>query len=251
MNPDYFAAAMTDMRSHMNERIPGGRLLQRGGAAAWLTGAPFPHFNVVWAERPNASASAVAALLDEAAAAAVPFTLALRQGADTALADLAAARGLKHDEELPLMALDAETAAKAVRPAQGLAIRRLRADEGPLHAKVASIGFGGGPEAAFLPSDAFFELDGVRGYVGEVDGQPVATALGVTTGELTAIYSVATDPAFRRRGFGTALTARAAADGVLAGAAWCWLQASVAGYRVYRDLGFQTVEMWSHWVSTP
>ena len=83
----------------------------------------------------------------------------------------------------------------------------------------------------------------------EANGRPVATALGVTAGEFTAIFNVATEPTYRRRGFGTALTARAVADGVLAGASWCWLQASDAGYPVYRNLGFRTIETWPYWVS--
>jgi GNAT superfamily N-acetyltransferase len=136
----------------------------------------------------------------------------------------------------------------AIRRAQGLAIRRLEPHQGPVHAKVAAAAFGC-PEEMFLPGPGLMWLDGLRCYAGQADGRTVATALSVTAGEFTGIFNVATEPAYRGRGFGTAVTARAVADGVLAGAAWCWLQSSPEGYPVYRDLGFRTIETWTHWVS--
>jgi ribosomal protein S18 acetylase RimI-like enzyme len=244
---DRFCAALTDLRRHLNTGVPGSRLLRKDGAAAWITGFPSPGFNSVYLERPNPPVAAVAALLDEAAGAGVPFSLSLRSGSDMALADLAAARGMKPGGELPLMALDARAGVGAIRRARGLAVRQLEPHEGPVHTKVAAAGFGG-PEEMFLPSPDLLRLDGVRCYVGEADEQPVATAVGVTVGEYTAILSVATVPAFRRRGFGTALTARAVTDGILAGAAWCWLEASDEGYPVYRDLGFRAIETCSRWL---
>jgi ribosomal protein S18 acetylase RimI-like enzyme len=248
VNADRFAAAMTDLWRHLNTSIPGSRLLCKDGAAAWITGIPYAGFNCVWTQQPNPAVSAVMALLDEVAGAEVPFTFALRSGSDAVLADLAAARGMKPDEELPLMVLDATAGIGAIRRAQGLVIRQLGPHEAPVHAKVAAAAFGG-PEEMYMPSPDLMRPAGVRCYVGEADGRPVATALSVTVGEFTGIFSVATAPAYRRRGFGTAVTARAVADGVLAGAAWCWLQASDDGYPVYRNLGFRTIETWSRWVS--
>lgn len=248
MNADRFAAAMTDTARQLSTSIPGSRLLRREGAAAWITGIPYPSFNGVLLERPNPTATAVAALLDEVAGAGVPFTFSLRPGSDAVLADLAAARGMKTSGQLPLMVFDATVGVGPIRQAEGLTIRQLEPDEAPVHARAAAAGFGG-PEEMFLPTPDLLRVDGVRGYVGEADRQPVATALGVTAGEFTAIFSVATDPAFRCRGFGTALTARAVADGVRAGASWCWLQSSDDGYPVYRKLGFRTIETWTRWMS--
>ena len=248
MNADRLAAVMTDLRRHLNTSIPGSRLLCKDGAAAWITGIPYAGYNCVWTEQPNPPGPAVGALLDEVAGAGVPFTFALRSGSDAALVDLAAARGMQPHGEVPLMVLDATAGIGAIRRARGLTIRQIGPDEAPVHAKVAAAVFGG-PEQKYMQNPNLMWLDGVRCYVGEADGRPVATALSVTTGEFTAIGNVAAEPAYRRRGFGTALTARAVADGILAGAAWCWLQASDDGYPVYRNLGFQTIETWSHWVS--
>ena len=247
MNADRFAAVMTCLRRHLNACIPGSRVLRKDGAAASITGLPYAPFNSVWLERPNPPVPAVAALLDEVAGAG-PFSLSLRPGSDAALADLAVERGMTSDGELPLMVLDATAGVGAIRRARGLAIRRLEPHQGAVHAKVAAAAFGC-PEEMFLPVPGLLWLEGLRCYAGQADGRTVATALSVTAGEFTGIFNVATEPAYRGRGFGTAVTARAVADGVLAGAAWCWLQSTPEGYPVYRDLGFRTIETWTHWVS--
>jgi ribosomal protein S18 acetylase RimI-like enzyme len=248
MNADRFAVVITDLRRHLSTCVPGSRFLCKDGAAASITGLPYAPFNSVWLEQSNPPVSAVEALLDEVASAGVPFSLSLRPGSDAVLADLAVARGMKSDGELPLMVLDATAEVGAIRRARGLTIRQLGPREGLVHARVAAAGFGC-PEEMFLPSLDLMWLDGLRCYVGEADGRPVATAISVTAGEFTGIFNVATEPAYRGRGFGTAVTARAIADGVLAGAPWCWLQSSEEGYPVYRGLGFRTIETWTHWVS--
>ena len=248
MNADRLAAVITDLRHHLSTCVPGSRVLRKDGAAASITGLPYAPFNSVWLEHPNPPVSAVEALLDEVAGAGVPFSLSLRPGSDAMLADLAAARGMKPDGKQPLMVLDATTGVGTIRRAPGLTIRQLEPHEGPVHAKVAAAAFGA-PEEMFLASPDLMWLDGLRCYVGEADGRTVATSLSVTAGEFTGIFNVATEPAYRGRGFGTDLTARAVADGVLAGAAWCWLQSSEEGYPIYRHLGFQTIETWTHWVS--
>jgi ribosomal protein S18 acetylase RimI-like enzyme len=87
-------------------------------------------------------------------------------------------------------------------------------------------------------------VEGMRCYVGEVDGRAVATGLGFTVDDHVGIFNVATSPEVRRRGYGAALTARATEDGLAAGAGWAWLQSSPSGYRVYERLGFRPVERW-------
>ena len=53
---------------------------------------------------------------------------------------------------------------------------------------------------------------------------------------------MATPAAFRRRGFGRAVTERAIRDGFEAGADLAWLQASELGRSVYASMGFRQVE---------
>jgi predicted GNAT family acetyltransferase len=107
------------------------------------------------------------------------------------------------------------------------------------------------PEELFvqLISPDMLRLPGVRCYLGEVDGRAVTTGLGVTVGDFVGVFNIATPPAHRRQGYGAAVTVRAVADGVAAGAKWSWLQSSPAGYATYARLGFQTAETWPCWVA--
>jgi predicted GNAT family acetyltransferase len=130
----------------------------------------------------------------------------------------------------------------------GLSIRRLGPDETSLHAMVASPVFDIDEEITLaLVNPGTLRLDTVRCYAGERDGQPVVTGMSVTVGGCTAILNVATLPGLRGLGYGTALTARAVADGLAAGSACCWLQSSPDGYHVYQKLGFQTIESWPYY----
>lgn len=247
MTADRIAAALTALRRHLNAGIPGSRLLARDGMAAWITGIPQAAFNRVWLEDPNPPVTAFSAVLNEMTGAGVPFALDLRPSSDAVLGYLAAARGMVPRGQLALMTLEARAGARGMRRARGLAVRQLAPGEEAEYAKaVITLG---GPGDALLPGSGLMRLDGVRCYLGEADGQPVTAALSVTTGDLTALVHVATHEAYQGRGFGSAVAARAVADGALAGAPWCWAQSPAEGYALFRGLGFRTAEMRPSWVS--
>ena len=154
------------------------------------------------------------------------------------------------DEDIPLMVAEDPTQLGAAQAVSGLTIRELSPDEAHLHARLAAAGFEA-PVEMFLQlmTPSVLAAPGVRCYVGEAHGQPVTTGLGVKLGSYVAIFNIATPPGQRRRGYGAAVTARAVADGLAAGAKWSWLQASPAGYKVYERLGFRTVETWQCWLA--
>ena len=154
--------------------------------------------------------------------------------------------------EIPLMVLEDPVQLVAAQSVERLVIRQLAPAEADVHSHMAAAGFEA-PVEMFqqLTTPSTLSMDGVRCYVGEVDGEPVTTGMGFTVGSHVAIMNVATPPSHRGHGYGTAVTARAASDGLAAGAAWAWLQASPAGLSVYERLGFRTVEAWSCWVSQP
>ena len=214
-----------------------------------VTGVHTPFLNGVWSERADPDPDIVADLLDRVAATGLPHCLQLRPGGSPALSRLAMNLGMSRDEDdVPLMVL--EDPSRLGQQVDGLVVRQLQPGEAELHVRVAAAGFEA-PQELFrqLVTPATLGLPGVRCYVGEADGRLVTTGIGVTLGAFVGIFNVATPPADRGRGYGTALTARAVTDGLAAGAMWSWLQSSPPGYPVYEQLGFRPVESWQAWVS--
>jgi GNAT superfamily N-acetyltransferase len=183
-------------------------------------------------------------------ATGLPHCLQLRPGASPALARLAAARAMSLDEEIPLMVRADPAALTHIRQPAGLVVHELRPEQVRRHARVAAAGFGA-PEELFvqLMTADLLRFPGVRCYLGGIGGQAVTTGLGVTLGDFTGVFSIATPPAHRRQGYGAAVTARAVGDGLAAGAKWSWLQSSPLGYATYARLGFRPVETWKCWTA--
>lgn len=150
------------------------------------------------------------------------------------------------DEPAPVLAAIPPT--PPVPP--GLEVRRVadaaaRRDLG----RVLAAGFGaptadGGTELTpdafddFLPSLACARDPGVALLVGYLDGQPAATAILFVVGEVAGVTGVATAPAYRRRGLGTALTWAAVAEGAARGCTRAALAGLGASYELYKGMGF-------------
>jgi ribosomal protein S18 acetylase RimI-like enzyme len=181
------------------------------------------------------------------AAAGVPFCLETRPHWCEQGVALAASHKLTRSDDIPVMATGGPV---NVADIDCLSIRELNSDEARLHADLAGPAFDAPPAMlAQLITAEILQRPEVRGYVGEVAREPVATAISVTLRDGAGIFNVATPDLHRRRGYGAAITARAAADGFAAGAKWVWLQSTDAGYHVYERLGFTTLERWPVWNS--
>jgi GNAT superfamily N-acetyltransferase len=249
VDADTAASALATSWQHLVGAMPGWAR-REGGVVAAMTGVALPNCNGVWAEQADPDEHLVAALLTQVAEAGLPYCLQLRPGASLALTNLPVARGMVPHGQVPLMVLERSGALQAAQQVDGLEIRQLAPEAAQEHATIAARGFGAPEELMMqLTTPALLRRPGVRCYVGEVDGEPITTGLGLTLFPFVAIFSIATPPPRRGRGYGGAMTARAAADGLSAGAHWAWLQSSPAGYPVYSRLGFKTVERWSSWVS--
>ena len=248
MDADQIASSMADLWEYLLPWAPGLRMVRKGGAYAMVNDLPSP-VNGVYFERRDPDPGAVTALLDEVAAAGLPYTLSVRPGDAGAFAQLAIERGLAWADDLPLMLLET-AAARRPAPVPGFGVRELAPAEVARHVAVAVAGFGF-PAEAFeqIANPDLLAVDGYRCYLGELNGEPVATGISVTFGPLTGLFSIATVPGRRGRGFGTAITARAISDAGRAGSAWCWLQSSPDGHPIYEGLGFRTVETWPTWQS--
>ena len=229
---------------------PDAWMVTRDGVAACATGIPSPGLNGVWCSSRDPDPTEIRRLLGLLTARGLPHLLQMRPGSGAAALAVAEAEGMTPDEDVPLMRLDnsarLEPADQAVPE---LAVRRLGAGEAALHAQTAAAGFGQDVDhfLRLLPPPVMSAY-GLRAYVGEVEGQIVTTALGVTRGEAVGVFNVATPSQHRGHGYGAAITARTVQDGFAAGARWAWLQASAPSHRLYEALGFETLERWRCWV---
>jgi GNAT superfamily N-acetyltransferase len=88
----------------------------------------------------------------------------------------------------------------------------------------------------------------VQPYVLGVRGRPVACALGVLEEERLGLFDLYVHPAFRRQGYGTAMTSRILAQAKQGGVRWAYLQvteANEAAQGMYRKLGFG--DLYRYW----
>lgn len=231
------------------QSVPGAWVQREGGALGVVTGARLGGFNGVWGVARDVEPGALGRLLDEVRRAGVPHCMQLRPGWPLEADEIARERGLARVPGEPLMVLEDDRLVARALEVEGLTLRQLAPDEGGLHARVAAGGQVVREEAAYraVISPEVLRAPEIRCYVGEVSGEPVSTALSVTTGECVGVFSVATLPDHRGRGCGSAVTALAIRDGLERGAGWAWLSASEVGSPVYRRMGFVTLERLDFW----
>jgi ribosomal protein S18 acetylase RimI-like enzyme len=253
VNADAITDALVQDGDRLATTIDGAFTQSSGDAGLLITGVAFPTLNGVLTVRTTAKADDVNRLLDVAARQGLPHSLLMRPGCSAGLVELVKARGFVEDESIPLMAMERDL--ERVREAASrpdLEIRLLEPNEAGLHAAIGAEGFDA-PLEAFerLIAPAALRLPGFRAYVGFAEGEPVTTAVGSTIGDYVGIFDVATPERYRGRGYGSAVTAHAALDGFESGAAYAYLQSSPMGFKIYERLGFETLEVWSVWVSVP
>jgi hypothetical protein len=247
---DRAAAALVDTWGHLMALHPDAWMVTRDGVAACATGIPSAGLNGVWCSGRDPDPAEIKRLLGLLTARGLPHMLQMRPSSGPAALALAEAEGMTPDEDLALMRLDdparLEPADAAVPE---LAIRRLGADEAELHVHTAAAGFGHDYDhfLRLLPPPVMSAY-GLRAYVGEVEGEIVTTALGVTRGQAVGVFNVATPRQHRGHGYGAGITARTVQDGLATGARWAWLQSRAESERLYEALGFETLERWLCWV---
>jgi ribosomal protein S18 acetylase RimI-like enzyme len=162
---------------------------------------------------------------------------------DEGTADGLVAHGGEPTIDMPVMAIDVTTVPDAQKP-DGLTIRSV-VGKAELHEYVSAyagpLGFEGDIDVMADRELRFTYPDLVR-LAGIVDGKTVGTCtVSLGTGDVGALYCIATDPAYRRRGIATALTRDALRIIRESGRRVATLQASSEGEPVYRNIGFETV----------
>lgn len=220
-----------------------GSTTQVGAIPVAITGVAGAFFNAAWVVEPPDQTDlreAVAVLR----ASGLPFTLHVRSDLPDVIAG-APAIGLTDEGRLPCFAIEPGPIPPAPR---GLAVERVDLRGWDTFRDVTAEGFGmplAAVEALYAPS--LLDDSRVRAFIGSVEGREVATAVSVRTGTTVGVYSIATIPDARGRGFGTALTWHLLAD---ADPGWdlAVLQASEMGRPVYERMGFKLVRDFAEFV---
>ena len=224
-------------------QVPGSIVRSEGGVTAFGTGLPIALFNQVVVTDDRATDAGLAAAVHALRERGAPFYVVVRRGIDDRFGPLAVELGLRLEEGiLPGMALHPvpESPAPAL---DGHEIRRIDDAAGlDDHVRALAEGFGA-PEPIIRPwiGEELWLREGCAVYVGYTDGRPVSSGFGVRTGRTIGVYSIATAPDARRRGYGAAMTERVVADGAAVGCEVAILQASDMGRPIYERLGFRTV----------
>ena len=106
--------------------------------------------------------------------------------------------------------------------------------------QISAKGFGGDTQIYY---DAYarhgFEPDACSlHYIGYLDDQPVTSSTLLVAGGIASVYDVSTPPAFRRQGFGGAITFAMLQEARQRGYDYAWIWSSPMGKSVYSRLGF-------------
>ena len=228
-----------------------------GGVVAILTGLPFDWFNQILVERDGARGADVLTAVADARERGHDFVVRLRDGTDDRFVGALSQAGLMsagQDTATPgMVAFPIDHDAIGAQASSELEIRRVTGASGiDAHRQVVTAGFGSDPAVA--DGTSCLKLLGrpeCTVYVGYADGEAVVSGLGWRTGRTIGVYSIATVPSARRRGYGAAMTARVMADGASAGCDVAVLQASDMGRPIYERLGFRTVVNYTAYIVPP
>jgi ribosomal protein S18 acetylase RimI-like enzyme len=151
--------------------------------------------------------------------------------------------GMRFEHETPGMALELQALNGGSWQVPGLGIQPvIDLPSLRLWCQVFVVGYGLNPEWAGPFYDLMSKLGldlPTRGYLGYLNGEPVAASTLFLAEGVAGIYNVATLPEARRKGIGAALTVAPLLEARQLGYRAAILQSSQAGFPVYRRLGFE------------
>lgn len=155
-------------------------------------------------------------------------------------------RGLTPSTSLDVLVRDPGPLTRPVAAEDGATVRLARADEVPVFTDLLMEVFRMPRRfyPALIDMTESWRRAGARLYLGELDGEPVATTLLSSTTGIAGIYNVGTARRGRRHGLARALMARALEDAK--DAEVVTLQVAPEGFveGFYFDLGFEPLYAW-------
>jgi GNAT superfamily N-acetyltransferase len=241
--------------SSLARAMPSGEVRKVGGLTLARSGLAIRAFNCAFALDPPQTLEGATERIEEVLVRpGTAWLLVTTTESCRALQPLIEALRLKSSGTMPGMAWEPLPSSVPPNPAD-LDIRHVEdADDARTFARTMMQGFEGPPGLL----DPWAEAVAVTGlpapvkrgwYIGYVGNRPACTAVRFTTGSIAGIYGVSTLPEFRRRGFGAAITYRAAVDGRQEGCEESYLQSSPTGRTVYEGMGYHFVEEYQMWTS--
>jgi GNAT superfamily N-acetyltransferase len=233
--------------------IPTGEVRPGIGGTIVRSGLALASFNCLFALDPPSGLDGLAEELDRTfTREGTPWVLITTAETSVAFVEAILALHLQRRGTLPGMVWDPLPSAAPPAPKE-LEIRPVReAGEVRTFARTMMEGFEAAPALMDPRAEAVAATSGgprspARYYLGYVGHRPACTAVRYSTRGTAGIYGVATRPEFRRRGFGAAVTYRAALDGRSDGCSRSYLQSSAVGRSVYEKIGYRFVEEYHLW----
>ncbi len=240
-----FHGHLHDVWARLARSIPGGWVEEAEGLRCIATGSSSPSFNLALSgARRRDPRVALDAAEDRFRGAGLRWLLKLQPELDGDLVAHARVRGLDFDEE-PVFAADLRSRAATAAPMpvpSPLSISVAGQDTIEGAVQCFADAFDADPDAVSRElGPNLLTIPTFTVFVGYRSGEPVASSMLATTRSvgLAGVYSVATRPAHRGRGFGTAVTAAALAEAVQQGYDTAVLEPSPSAVRMYRRMGFE------------
>jgi ribosomal protein S18 acetylase RimI-like enzyme len=227
----------------------GGVVREADGLVLAASGVPLRSFNNVFLTRALAEPSAhLREAITHCQRRRVPFRLRVLEPLDGSTEAIVSAAGFERAGGIPCLVLSPSRT--WADDSGGLVIRRVIDDDTLRgHTAVVADAFGWPPSLlARVFTRRLMAVSGWRGYVGYLDGRPVATAQLFVTDGVAGIYYVGTLEAHRRRGFAESITRQALNEGAAAGCDMASLQASPSGQAIYERMGFSAVSYYRTYV---